>query len=256
MTSDPSTSLLAAHDPPAVRVINPGGRSSFLLIGDHAGNAIPSALGSLGLGAADLSRHIAWDIGIAGLGERLADELDAVFIRQSYSRLVIDCNRDPGAAEAIPVVSDGTAIPGNDGLTDADRADRIAAIHAPYQAAIGDEIARRGREGRETLLVSLHSFTPSMAGIDRPWQIGILHDRGRTGLAAGMLRHLHGRGDLIVGDNQPYVMDATDHTVPRHAYPNALLYAEIEIRQDLLASPAQQEEWSHILAATLRAAMG
>ncbi len=253
MISDSSTSLLAAHDPPAVRVINPDGRSSFLLIGDHAGNAIPAALGTLGLGEVDLARHIAWDIGVAALGLRLADALDAVFIRQSYSRLVIDCNRDPESAEAIPAISDGTVIPGNAGLSDADRAGRIAAIHAPYQAAIGEEIARREREGHETLLVSLHSFTPSMGGVDRPWQIGILHDKGRTDLAKAMLGHLQQRGDLIVGDNEPYVMDATDHTVPRHASAHALNYAEIEIRQDLLVTAEQQASWSRILATTLQA---
>jgi predicted N-formylglutamate amidohydrolase len=256
MISDPSTSLLAAHDPPAVRVINPDGRSSFLLIGDHAGNAIPAALGTLGLGPADLSRHIAWDIGIGALGALLAAELDAVFVRQSYSRLVIDCNRDPASAEAVPDVSDGTVIPGNAGSGDAERAARIDAIHAPYQAAIGAEIARRESEGRETRIVSLHSFTPSMGGVGRPWQIGILHDTGRTDLAQAMLGHLRQRGDLIVGDNQPYVMDATDHTVPRHALPNGLDYAEIEIRQDLLVSAEQQENWSRILAATLRAVTG
>ena len=205
------------------------------------------------LSQSELDQHIAWDIGIAGVAAILSRNLDAPCAMANYSRLVIDCNRDPESVEAIPAISDATVIPGNAGLSDADRAGRIAAIHAPYQAAIGEEIARREFAGRETLLVSLHSFTPSMGGVDRPWQIGILHDKGRIDLAKAMLGHLQQRGDLIVGDNEPYVMDATDHTVPRHASAHALNYAEIEIRQDLLVTAEQQASWSRILATTLQA---
>ncbi len=118
-----------------MRIINPGGASPFLLIGDHAGNTVPAALGSLGLTVEEMNRHIAWDIGIAGLGETLSAALDAVFIRQTYSRLVIDCNRDPQAPDAIPAVSDESPVPANAGLNPIDRTARVRAIHAPYQAA-------------------------------------------------------------------------------------------------------------------------
>ena len=114
--------LLGPDDVSPFVVVNPSGGSSFLLLGDHAGRAVPASLAGLGLGPEAMERHIAWDIGIAGLGERLASALDACFIRQTYSRLVIDCNRQPGAADAAPAVSDGTAIPGNVGLSEADMA--------------------------------------------------------------------------------------------------------------------------------------
>ncbi len=135
--------LLSTDDPPPVRTLNPRGASPFLLIGDHTGNAVPSTLGSLGLTDEELTRHIAWDVGTADLGERLSAALDAVFIRQTYSRLVIDCNRDPDAHDATPAMSDGILVPGNIGLTPDDRAARISAIHAPYQAAIAAELVRR-----------------------------------------------------------------------------------------------------------------
>jgi predicted N-formylglutamate amidohydrolase len=239
--------LLGEQDPPAASVINRQGRSPFLLIGDHAGNRVPALLGTLGLPLAERERHIGWDIGIGALGEALAARIDAVFVRQTYSRLVIDCNRDPASAEAVPETSDGTAIPGNSGLNAADRAARVADIHAPYQAAITAEIARRS----ETILIALHSFTPVMGGIARPWDIGVLHDGANDGYARGLLARLSARGDLVVGDNEPYRMDATDHTVPRHAFAAGLPYAELEIRQDRLGTAADVAWWAELLASTL-----
>lgn len=237
---------------PVVRT-NGQGRSGFLLIGDHAGTAIPERLGRLGLADADLARHIASDIGVRGLGEALADRLDAVFLHQHYSRLVIDCNRDPGSDEAIPAVSDGTAIPGNAGIDAAERARRIATIHAPYQQAIAAEIAHRVVP---PVLVSLHSFTPVLAGSARPWHVGVLHDGHADGFALALLDALRRRGDLPVGDNAPYRMDATDHTVPRHAFGAGLRYAELEVRQDLIADAAGQRRWCAILADALEQATG
>ena len=248
--------LLGANDPPPVEIINPQGRSPFLLIGDHCGNRIPAPLGTLGLVAADQGRHIAWDIGTATLGEDLADKLDAVFLRQTYSRLVIDCNRDPHASDAIPEISDGTTIPGNQGLTTEHRAARIRAIHAPYQAAIGDEIVRRARTDAPTRLVSLHSFTPSMNGVVRPWQIGILHDGANDAMARRLLAWLRGQRRWNVGDNEPYVMDDTDHTVPRHAFAAGISYVEIELSQGELASQAGVRAWSAILSQGLEAVVG
>ncbi|MBD8546108.1 N-formylglutamate amidohydrolase [Sphingomonas sp. CFBP 8760] len=250
MLDTPIEPLLGHNDPDPVQIVNPDGRSDLLLIGDHAGNVVPAALGSLGIGPDDLNRHIGWDIGIAGLGEALAGMLDAVFIRQTYSRLVIDCNRDPARADAMPAVSDGTRIPANEVLTGADRAARVAAIHAPYQAAIAAELARRDAGGRQTQLVSLHSFTPAMAGVARPWQVGVLHDRGELSLTHRTLARLRADPTLTVGDNEPYRMDGIDHTVPRHAYPDRP-YVELEVRQDLLADAAGVAAWATRLAAVL-----
>jgi predicted N-formylglutamate amidohydrolase len=247
--------LLMAHDPAPVTTINPGGGSPFLLLGDHAGNAVPARLDRLGLPNRELSRHIGWDIGIADLGPMLAAELDAVFIRQTYSRLVIDCNRDPARADAMPEVSDLTIVPGNAALSDADRAARIAAIHTPYQTAIAGEIARRGAKGMATILVSLHSFTPAMQGVARPWHVGILYYGGDTGFAKRLLATLQDEAALCVGDNEPYSMELIDHTIPRHAYAAQLLYAEIEVRQDLIDTPDKCVAWSARLAGALRAAV-
>lgn len=243
----------SSANPAPVAVINPEGQSPFLLLGDHAGIAIPAALGSLGLTPADLARHIACDIGVRGLGEALADLLDAVFVHQSYSRLVVDCNRHPDAPDAMAERSDGTDIPGNLGLSTDARTERLAAIHTPYHAAIAAEIARRAPP---PILVSLHSFTPTMAGRARPWEIGILHGDGDARLARAMLVALAARGDLIVGDNEPYRMDSTDYTVPRHAFAAGLSYVEIEVRQDRIGDAAGQRRWAEIIAAALREALG
>ena len=242
--ADTDDHLLDSDEPAPAGIINADGASPFLLVGDHAGTAIPRRLGTLGVSPQDRARHIAVDIGIRAVGERLAARIDASFIHQPYSRLVIDCNRDPASADAMPTVSDGTAIPGNQGLGEADRQRRIAAIHHPYHDRIAAEIAARTAAGRPTILIALHSFTPVMAGVARPWHVGVLHWRGETGFARALLATLGEEAGLIVGDNEPYRMDETDYTVPRHAVTAGLPYAEIEVRQDLIADLGGQEEWA------------
>ncbi|WP_267388300.1 N-formylglutamate amidohydrolase [Sphingomonas sp. GC_Shp_3] len=247
MNCQPSQSLLGADDPIPVRIVNPAGTSSFLLIGDHAGNAVPAYLTPFGVSDEEMVRHIAWDIGIAELGERLATALDATFISQRYSRLVIDCNRDPAAPDAMPEFSDGTTLPRNAALSDADRATRVAAVHTPYHAAIAAELTRRDAAGRETVVIALHSFTPTMRGVARPWQIGVLHGGANDSFARAVLAGLTARGDLVVGDNEPYAMDRIDYTIPQHAFAAGRRYVETEIRQDLLASHDQIADWATLL---------
>lgn len=244
--------LLGPNDPPPVRITNPGGGSSFLLIGDHAGKAFPEALGTLGLGQGDLARHIVCDIGVMELGCMLADRLDACFIEQSYSRLVVDCNRAAAHPQAFAAVSDGTVIPGNAALDTTGQAERFCAIHAPYQAAIADTLADRDAAGRETILVSLHSFTPVMQGLARAWDIGVLHHGGETGFALALLDRLRAMQGVRVGDNEPYRMDETDHTVPLHAYAARRPYAELEIRQDHIADGIGRTLWAGRLIDALR----
>jgi predicted N-formylglutamate amidohydrolase len=249
-----SNPLLGPDDPAPVIAVNPGGASAFLLLGDHAGRAIPRKLGSLGLPSGDLDRHIAWDIGVAGLGDLLARALDAALIRQAYSRLVIDCNRRPGAADAAPAVSDGTLIPGNAGLSAADVAARRLAIYAPYHGHIAAILDERAALGRSTALLCLHSFTPVFGDVPRPWRFGVLH-RGDSALSARMLALLRVAVGEAVGDNQPYAMDAVDNTVPLHADPRGLDYLELEVRQDLIADEAGQIEVAALLAGMLAQAL-
>ena len=247
--------MLTPDEPQPAAIVNPTGGSPFLLIGDHGGNRVPGALAKLGLPDIELARHIGWDIGVTAMGEALSAALDATFIHQIYSRLVIDCNRDPAAPDAMPTISDGTAVPGNAALDPPARAVRVAAIHSPYQAAIGEAVARRLAVGEPTALVALHSFTPLMKGIARPWHCGILHNGANDTLARAMIAGLRAEGDLVVGDNEPYAMDRIDYTIPRHAFAAGLPYVEIEVRQDLLGDAAGIAAWAARLARLLPAAL-
>ena len=248
MTAPSHQPLLGDSDPPPAVVIREGGRADVLLVGDHAGNTIPSSLESFGVSADDLARHIAWDLGVRALGEALAAELDATFVRQSFSRLVIDCNRDPSAADSIAESSDGTPIPGNVALGPDAREQRRAAIHEPYHQTIARELERRRAVGANPVLVALHSFTPALAGAQRPWHVGLLHDAGDTTLSRALLARLRQEPALCVGDNEPYRMNGTDYTVPRHAYPSRLRYLEVEFRQDLLPDAEHARLWARRFA--------
>ena len=247
--------LLAPIERSVAIALNPGAASPFLLLGDHAGREIPRQLGGLGLPPAELDRHIAWDIGVAGYGALLAQALDAAFIRQRFSRLVIDCNRDPARADAIPEVSDGAEIPGNRALSAAAREARVAEIARPYHAAIAAELDARAARGLATTLISLHSFTPRMNGFDRPWRFGVLH-ADNSPYSRAVLARLRGElGEALVGDNEPYRMDEVDFTIPRHAGGRGLDYLELEVRQDLLAEAAGQAEIAKIVARLLPMAL-
>jgi predicted N-formylglutamate amidohydrolase len=243
---DPELSLSPDEIDPVLE-LNGDGVSPFLLTSDHFGRAIPHMLGALGLPASELTRHIAWDIGISGVAERMSHALNAHLIAQRYSRLVIDCNRPPEAVSSIPLMSEATTVPGNDGLTQDARARRRALFFDPYHRRIDAVIDARLKAGRPTVLVSLHSFTPVYAGIQRPWHIGTLYQHDRR-LPPELLRHLRAEGDLVVGDNEPYaVSDATDYTIPVHGEQRGLINTGIEIRQDLITDETGQIEWAERL---------
>ena len=169
--------LLRPEDVPRSGNITRQAARRFCSPCDHYGRLIPRALGDLGLPESELTRHIAWDIGIAGVAEELPKHLDAHLIVQRYSRLVIDCNRPPHVAGSIPRISEATTIPGNEGISREAAEMRRAQIFDPYHRRIGEIIDQRGSAGLPTVLVSLHSFTPVYAGIARPWHIGTLYHR-------------------------------------------------------------------------------
>ena len=243
------TSLLLGHeDVPPVHENNAAGRSPFLLTCDHYGRLIPRVLGDLGLPERELTRHIAWDIGIAGVAEALSKQLDAHLIAQRYSRLVIDCNRPPHTAGSIPRISEATTIPGNEGLAREAAKIRRMQIFDPYHRRIDEIIDHRQQGGIPTVLVSLHSFTPVYAGIARPWHIGTLYQRD-TNLPPLLLKLLRAEADLVVGDNEPYaVSDETDYTIPVHGEARGLMNTGIEIRQDLISDSAGESSWADRLA--------
>jgi predicted N-formylglutamate amidohydrolase len=244
--------LLGSEEVPPVLEDNTNGRSPFLLTCDHYGRSIPRILGDLGLPESELKRHIAWDIGIAGVADALSKHLDAHLIAQRYSRLVIDCNRPPEASSSIPLISEATVIPGNEGLARDTAEARRKAVFEPYHRRIREVIDRRLRDGIPTVLVSLHSFTPVYTGVARPWHIGTLYNRD-TRLPPLLLKLLRRETDLVVGDNEPYgVSDATDYTIPVHGEARGLMNTGIEIRQDLIADQAGQTQWADRLARVLR----
>jgi predicted N-formylglutamate amidohydrolase len=244
-------SLIGPDEPPPICVLRPYGNSSFVLAADHAGRLIPRALGTLGVAASELTRHIAWDIGIAAVTETLSELLDASAVLQSYSRLVIDCNRAPNHPTSIPQVSEVTPIPGNEGLSAADRAARKHAIFDPYHTTIAGLLDRRDADGRRSVLVAMHSFTPVFKEVTRSVEVGVLYHH-ETALSRIMLDLLRAEGDLAVGANEPYAITGdSDYTVPVHGEKRGIEHVEIEIRQDLIADDAGQSAWARRMARLL-----
>lgn len=244
--------LIGGNEPAAFERRPGAPDSPFVLTGDHASRRIPASLVSLGLSDVDINRHIGWDIGIGGVVEYLADELDAFAIRQNYSRLVVDCNRPLDSPTLIAEVSESTAIAGNTGLSKAQRQQRLDEIYWPYHRAIDAELDRRVAAGVPTLFVSMHSFTPTFHGEPRPWHLGVLHHR-RVDIAQKALALLRESGKWIVGDNQPYAITLTaEYSIPAHAEARELPCIELEIRQDLIADVEQQRVWAARIAGWLR----
>jgi predicted N-formylglutamate amidohydrolase len=245
--------LLAADEPPAfLDAPNQGGGSPFIIVVDHAGARIPRRLKNLGLPEAELERHIAWDIGALGVARRAAAAIDAQLVAQNYSRLVIDCNRDPKVASSIPHISETSDIPGNINLSATDIAARRAEIFDPYHLRIRELIDERLAAERPTIVVAQHTMTDIYKGVRRPMHAAVLYNRDRrfAGLVLDMLRR---EAHLKVADNEPYfVSDETDYTIPHHAEARSLPYVEIEIRQDLVGDDAGQVEWAARIARALQ----
>jgi predicted N-formylglutamate amidohydrolase len=250
--SNPAAQLLAADEPPAFLEFQSQGRSPFIIVVDHASARIPRRLANLGLPAAELKRHIAWDIGALGVARRVAAAIDAPLVAQNYSRLVIDCNRDPKVATSIPHISETSEIPRNMNLSAAEIAVRRAEIFDPYHQRIRELIEERLASGQRPILVSQHTMTDIYKGVRRDMHAAVLYNRDRrfAGIVFDMLRR---EAHLTIADNEPYfVSDETDYTVPHHAEARSLPYVEMEIRQDLVSDDAGQCEWAARIARALK----
>jgi predicted N-formylglutamate amidohydrolase len=246
-----SQRLLEGEDDPVI-VVNETGKSPVLLVCEHAGRKIPRRLGTLGLQEGDLSRHIAWDIGAEGVSRMLSRLLDATLVMQRYSRLVYDCNRPPEAPDAIPVISETTAIPGNAKLAPENRLQRISEIYRPLHDTVSQLLDVRAAEERPVHFVTIHSFTPVYKGKERKLDLGILHDRD-TRLADKLLKAFP---RLDVRRNEPYgPQDGVCHTLNLHAGARNLPYAMIEIRNDLIATERMQDEWAQRLSVAIQQAI-
>lgn len=251
---DEAEGLLSPADGPPVEVANPQGISEVVVVCEHAANRVPRALGSLGLAAGALESHIAWDPGAAEVARELARRLDATAVLQRFSRLVHDCNRPSGSAEAMPARSEAFEVPGNRGLTAAARQARSDAVYRPFHEALGGLLDRRLEAGRRPVLVTIHSFVPRYHGRPRRVQLGILHDSDPR-LAKAMLA-LTADGALDARRNEPYgPEDGVTHTLKAQALPRGLLNVMIEIRSDLIAERPGQTALTERLAGWLTQAL-
>ncbi len=239
---------------PWVEVHHPEGRSPVLLLCDHAGREVPDGLDRLGIDERELARHIGWDIGAARVTHGLARLLDAPAVLCHASRLLIDPNRRPWTPTSIPAEVDGTVIPGNRDLPPEEVRRRIRRYWLPYHRTVARAVARFRARGIVPVLIAVHSFTPRLdGGAPRPWHVGVLW-RGDDRLARPVLEHLRARGDLVVGDNEPYSgLRHLGYTLEFHAQRTGLPHLALEIRQDRIADGAGAERFADLLAEALRA---
>jgi predicted N-formylglutamate amidohydrolase len=246
----PDEPLLAAGEPAPFRIHNAGGRAAMLLVCDHASHRVPAALDELGLGPDELRAHIGWDIGAASITEELASHYDAPAVLTSYSRLVVDCNRYPDDPSSMPDTSDGIGVPGNRDLTAAAREARLDALFRPYHAAIASTLDAMEARGSVPVFVSIHSMTPVMRGLERPWPVA-LSWRHDARLAPALIEALRADG-IVTGDNEPYGLDpGDDYTTPEHAMRRGLAHLQVEFRQDIVASRDDAVAWARRFARIL-----
>ena len=226
----------------------------WLVTCDHATNRVPAAIGGgdLGISAAEMSRHIAYDIGAAGLARALAALLDAPAVLSGFSRLVIDPNRGEDDPTLVMQLYDGTIIPANRHVDAAERGRRLETYYRPYHAAYARLAARRA----DTVIVAIHSFTPWLKGRPpRPWHVGVLHSHLDDRLSRALIARLQMEPGLCVGDNEPYAGHLPGDAIDRHALRTGRQNTLIELRQDLIADRAAQADWAARLAPLLQAAL-
>lgn len=243
-----------AYDSPFA-VVNANGRGRIVLVCEHASSRVPGHLNALGLTPAVLESHIGWDIGALEMAKECSRLLDAPLLYATYSRLVLDLNRCEDAPDSIVEASANTPIPGNIGLSVAERARRQRAVYKPFHNALAALLRARVANDPLTAVVTLHSFTPVYRGEHRPWHIGILSDRDRR-LADALLGDFRSQPDICCGDNQPYSpRDGVYHTLARHAQSAALPCVMIEVRDDGITDARGQVTWAQRLCRALRAAL-
>ena len=238
-----------------VRTVNAEGQGPFAIVCDHASNRIPAAYADFGLPPSERIRHIAWDPGALAVSMRLTQLLDAPLVHATTSRLIVDCNRFTDSDGLMPAISEYTEIPGNRTITAAEKAERIARYYVPYHDAIDRLLDARKAAGLETILVCMHSFTPTFKGVARPWPIGILpapDDRYSRALFDALQAE-----DLTmnIGWNEPYAAArGVSYTVDHHG--DGLAATMIEIRNNEILEPAGIAFWADRLARCLNVARG
>lgn len=234
--------LLENDEPPAFEIVNVNGASKLVLVCDHASKRVPRCLDNLGLTPEQLDDHIGWDPGAADVARLLSKNLDAPLVLSCYSRLVIDCNRPLQSSQSIPAQSAGVLVPRNQNVTAEDRAWRVDNLFTPYHNAIDQLLA--DRKSRQTIFLSIHSFTPILNAQPRPWHIGISFWREHI-LAKLLINALKKHDDIVVGDNEPYAIDTEfDYAIPVHGEGRGLPSAMIEIRQDGVRTDAGIAAWA------------
>ncbi len=234
-----------------VEVEHAKGRGRFILLCEHASAHIPDDLNGLGLADEVRLDHCGWDIGALAVARQVAARLDCPLAYPTLSRLVCDCNRATGHSGLIVTETETGAVPGNAGLTAAERAARIAAVHTPFHEAVAELVEARRKLGRQVALVSLHSFTPVYQGQARDLHIGLVHDSDAR-LARSLQDLLRADGAFRVALNEPYTpADGVFYSLARHAGQKGLPCVMIEIRNDLIRDPRGQEAWAGRLAKVL-----
>lgn len=251
--------LIGAGEPPAFSVVRsgtarPNGRE-IVFVCDHASNRIPAALGRLGLDERHLLDHIAWDIGAAAVAVKLIEWLGGRGGLGGYSRLVVDLNRSLRDASAFAPISDGVLIPGNLGLDESAKAARAEAFYWPYHHAVDRALDDATSSEATPVMIAVHSFTPRLHGIERPWHVGVLWDKDPR-LPLRLLAALRSHRDIVAGDNEPYSgRHPADFTIDHHAEPRGIAHVSLEIRQDLIRDEPGQRRWAERLAEVLAEAL-
>lgn len=239
----------------AVEISNPEGSGAALILCEHASNHFPAQFGKLGMQAADQESHAAWDPGARAIALHLSHMLDAPMVASRVSRLVFDCNRPPEAASAMPEKSELIEVPGNRNLTDAQRQKRVNEVYRPFCDAVSDVIKARQNAGMQTVLITVHSFTPIYFGQQRSVEIGILHDDD-TAMADAMLANAQSLSHRRVERNQPYgPQDGVTHSLQLHGMANGLANVMLEVRNDLLRSPDDETAMAEELLVLIRPAL-
>lgn len=248
MTLDTTRPLLGGDDPAPVTVLNPESDHPVLLVCEHAGRAVPQALNGLGMKADDRDSHVGWDIGAEAVTRLMAETLGAPAVLQSYSRLVIDCNRPPEAPDAIPESNHGVSVPGNREVDNAARVARVREIFEPFQDKVAEYLRRPSRQ----MVLAIHSFTPALGRTPRPWEIGFLF-RHETHASTHLARLVQeARPELNIGMNEPYqIDDESDWFVPQHGEASGLPHSLIEIRNDQIRDSQGQAAWAETLSTAI-----
>lgn len=217
---------------------------------EHGGHAIPATYLPLFEGQGQLlTSHRGWDIGALEVAKVMSESLNVQLHFATTSRLLVELNRSLHHPNLFSSITQPLSKQEKDKI--------IETHYLPYRSAFTSKIKNLIANYSEIIHISVHSFTPELAGVVRNADIGLLYDPKRQAekdFCRQWKQELLKSGTFKVRYNYPYKGTADGFTTYlRKTFPQNYVGIELELNQALLTNKNNKAEVIQCLISSLKA---